>query len=66
MSDLGEHDVTTQFMLMAERLGQGKLALESALEQILDTVDDTRIVNRLKEIEKIATKALLIARGGLR
>jgi hypothetical protein len=66
MSDLGEHDVTTQCMLMAERLGNGKLALEAALEEILNTVDDVRVVDRLKEIERIATKALLIARGGLR
>lgn len=62
---LDTNDVTTQFMLMAERLGEKKLVAEAALEQILDAVDDTRLVDRLKEIERLATRALLILRGGL-
>jgi hypothetical protein len=39
-------------------------ALTKTLEDILDAVDDLRLVDRLKEIERIATAGLLEARGG--
>lgn len=38
-------------------------ALTKALESILDAIDDMRLSNRLKEIERIAVAALLEARG---
>lgn len=63
-SKQGSPVMTNALCAEISRLNQAGLNMERALEQILDAVDDTRLVDRLKEIERIATAALLAARGG--